>query len=119
MRSFVTYAPMLFFFAGGLLAMSFVARFNLRTYQLVRRVQEAAAADGNAWAFWNRLDRQLQFVLRPSSLIDVTDSVSVLDAKRALLAHRLTMHRSLAAACGVFVAAILISIVILFVGARL
>ena len=87
------YGPPTIFFLGMLFASSFAIRFNLKTFRIVKQIQQQAASEGLQWEFWGRRDRKRQFLFRPADLIGPNDSVALCNSKQLLVAHRQTMWR--------------------------
>jgi len=80
---------------GRLAGMLFALRFNLRTFALVKNIQDAYAVEGRVWPFWTDSSRRLKFVLRPNDLLDSGDSPRIRVAKEQLLRHRKTAGSNL------------------------
>ncbi len=89
---FAEWGPPIAFIAGGLGAAIVVFRFQWRTFQLVKVVQEIEKRRGRDWPFWSDPYRTQAFTFSPSSLIDPSDPQDLMAAKTALVHHRSTVR---------------------------
>lgn len=84
----IQWGPPLMLLLGVFGAMFIMLSFNLKTNEIVERIQALESKEGRTWPFWTDECRLVAFVLRPETLLDKGDSQQVLVAKQSLIGHR-------------------------------
>jgi hypothetical protein len=75
---------LIFFFLGGIAATIVLYRFSQEAKRSISRLKHALRSEGLEWHFINDFKFRKKLFLKPSSLIDPRDSVSVMAAKQEL-----------------------------------